>query len=322
MMTMTTLRRVLTTGLALLAGSVAASASTLTIGYSTTISATPTDITDVLAAVLPSWNPGGSDATLSNVVGTGYTTGISMSSLTGGIYTLTGFNITVKETLSGSYTVTNDISASSNAQGTAYIDTYTAVALGGPLAPALSSTVDPSNDLFTCNVTLVGKTATGCPGTNPGEQNTSLGGGPDPASASTANFNLAPGASFNSGAINVNSKWVDYGCEVLGNSFCNESNIANAIGNELSSSVNGSLGLADVTGSSGLTFDFSTLTSTDTQVTGGNLSSQYNTQVSEQIAVTYTYTQTADPTPEPATMGLMGGALVGLGLMRKRFAKR
>jgi len=312
---MTTLRKIFITALAVMAISAVASASTITIGYQTIISATPTDITNTTAS-LTSFNPGGSDSTVSNVSGTGYTTGISMASLDAAntTYTLTGFNISVKETLTGSYTVTD--TSSSDATGSAFIDTYTAVALGGALSPALSVSTDPTNDLFNCSLTDTGAHSGSCSGSNPGEQPTSVGGGPDPNAPSSGQFDLTTGQSFDSGPINVNSKWVDYGCEVTGQSFCNESNIASALSNELTS------GLGAVEGPSGLTFDFSTLTTTDTALTGGNLTTAYSTSVQEQVEVTYTYDQeTTGPTPEPGTMALMGGALLGLGLMRKRLKK-
>jgi PEP-CTERM motif len=66
-----------------------------------------------------------------------------------------------------------------------------------------------------------------------------------------------------------------------------------------------------------LTFYLSTATQTDTSVTGGNLSTIYNTSVTEQVEVTYDYIMTSSA-PEPGTLALFGGALVGIGLLRKR----
>jgi hypothetical protein len=311
---MTTLRRFLITAIAVGAVSAVASASTITIGYSTTISTTSTDITN-LTALLPAFNPGDSNSTTSNISGNGYTTGISMASLNtaGTSYILTGFNISIDETLTGSYTITNT-STTSDAVGNAHIDTYTAVALGSTLSPALSGSTDSTNDLYNCSATVVGAHSGSCSGANQGEQIASVGGGPDPNAPSSGSFDLAQnGGTYSSGPINVTSKWVDYGCEIATNAFCNETNVNNAANNELTSN----LGLVE--GPPDLTFYVSTATQTDTSVTGGNLTTAYNTSVGEQVEVTYTFTETS--TPEPTTMALMGGALLGLGLMRKRLKK-
>jgi len=303
------------------------------IGYTAAIGPFSTDITNAVAGgssgntasnLLPSWMPGNAASTAtSNVSGSGMTTGISMASLNspGTNYNLIGYDILIKETLTGNYTITNN-STSSAATGSAYIDTYSAVSMGAgnTLAPPLTNTTDPSNDLFRSSVTGLGT----CGSCAQGEQPLSIGGGPDPNAPPLTSFTLAkapgPGNSLNSGPINVNSGWVDYGCEVLNlqassPAFCSDSNAAAGQFSLLTTA----LGL--VTGPPrNLTFNFSTATQTDTSVTGGNLSTQYNTSVREDIAVLYDYT-TSSGTPEPTTMALMGGALLGLGLIGRRLKK-
>jgi hypothetical protein len=53
---------------------------------------------------------------------------------------------------------------------------------------------------------------------------------------------------------------------------------------------------------------------------GGNISLGLNTSASFQAEIDYNYTVNSS-TPEPATMVLMGGALLGLGLLGKRIRK-
>jgi len=314
---MTTLRRILITTAAVAGISGVANAD-LIIGYQTTLATTSTDLTNNSSLVLPSFNPGDSNNTGSNVAGTNYTTGVSMSSLNAGsgfTYTLVGYNISVKETLTGSYTIT-DTSTNSDANGSAHVDTYAAVALDNPLAPPLTNTVDPANDLYNCSVTGVGK---GCGAQ--GEQPTSPGGGPDPNSPQSNSFDIAPGATFTSDPINVNSLWVDYGCEVINNSFAGCQDVASNGG------FNGGFelhsGLGSVSGSPDLTLFLSTITQTTTSLTSGNTQTTYNTNVKEQVEVTYDIQETAivTGTPEPGTMALLGGALLGLGLIGRRFKK-
>lgn len=229
----------------------------------------------------------------------------------GTTYTLVGYNIIVKETLAGQYTITNT-STNSAATGFAYIDSYTAVALGSTLAPPLTNTMDPSNDLYNCGTTGVGLPNPPC---SQGEQTTSIGGGPDPNAPSQTNLNIAAnGGTFTSPMFNVNSMWVDYGCEVTNKVFCNEALTNMAKNNDLTAGL-GLVSVADP-----LTFYFSTATETVSGLTGGNNQTTYATMVTEQVSVTYDYTATSTA-PEPTTMALMGGALLGLGLLGKRFKK-
>jgi len=314
---MTTLRRILTvSALATMAVGMA-SANTILIGFGTSIGPTSTDLTNV-SALLPSWDPGNaSSTTTSNVSGGSYQTGISMASLNamGTGYTLVGFNISVKETLTGDYTITNT-STNSTATGSAYVDTYTAVALNGTLSPALTNTMDPTNDLYNESATGVGFPQ---PPYAQGEQVTSIGGGPDPNAPSQSGLNITPGGTFTAPSINASSNWVDYGCEITNKVFagCTELSASGAANNLLTTN----LALVE-SANPNLTFNFSTATETDTALTGGNNKTTYATNVTEMVEVTYEYsTFSTSNTPEPTTMVLFGSALVGLGCIRKRIRK-
>jgi hypothetical protein len=303
----------------------------LLVGYTITTSPTNTDILDN-TALLTAWDPGGSsstDSVVSNVSGTGYMTGVTMASLnaaSGFTYTLVGYNITDKSFLTGNYTITNNAPADGGtpATGSAFIDSTTAVTLAGPLAPPLNNTSDPANDLF-----REAKTGVGTGGAQ-GEQVTSISGGPDPNAPAQSGLNIAPGGgTFTSPTINVNSGFVDLGCELSnlvangggGAQFCTDGSIT-AAKNDLITATTVGYTLGLVTKTTPLTFDFSTATQTDTSLTGGSTQTTYNTQVAEQFTVVYDYTETAIPptggVPEPATLALFSGALLAIGLYRKK----
>jgi len=78
--------------------------------------------------------------------------------------------------------------------------------------------------------------------------------------------------------------------------------------------------LANYTGPGTFTLTGGTKTLTTFSGGGGNIAFNINTAATFQAEIDYTYTIPSG-TPEPTTMALMGGALLGLGLLGKRFKK-
>jgi hypothetical protein len=74
---------------------------------------------------------------------------------------------------------------------------------------------------------------------------------------------------------------------------------------------------AEFTGAGTITLAFGTLTQTVLSNTGGNTNASQSTHAQFKDSITYDYTPAA-PTPEPATMGLLGSALIGLGVFGKK----
>jgi hypothetical protein len=70
------------------------------------------------------------------------------------------------------------------------------------------------------------------------------------------------------------------------------------------------------------TFSLNGTTSSFTSFQGGGGNIDVNQATSGTIGATVTYTYTASQAPEPATMSLFGGALLGIGFFARRRAKK
>jgi len=78
--------------------------------------------------------------------------------------------------------------------------------------------------------------------------------------------------------------------------------------------------LANYTGAGTFNLTGNTVNLTTFSGGGGNIALDLHTNASFEAEIDYTYTVPSG-TPEPTTMALMGGALIGLGLLGKRFKK-
>jgi len=78
--------------------------------------------------------------------------------------------------------------------------------------------------------------------------------------------------------------------------------------------------LANWLGVTGFSFYVDTASGEDNNFTGGNVNITQTTFVDANATITYNYTTTST-TPEPTTMALLGGALLGVGLIGKRLKK-
>jgi hypothetical protein len=263
------------------------------VAYSTTFGPTATDITNQLMALTP-FSPGASglttasdgswSANFSTSAPGGFTTGVTMASLNspGVVYTLQSYDILVTQTITGNFSAT---AGGSGSTGTVGINSYAAISLGSSPGALVAGT-DPSADLFN------GGVGDNFQGPNPTYSNISA--------------NLTSGQS--TGLITLNrSNKADFGSFLQGNSP--PSNPYTPI----------TIGLGTVKQSTPLDFYLSTLTTVNTSISGGNVTTTKATSVADAVTVVYDFTTSSSSvTPEPTTMVLFGSALVGLGLLRKR----
>lgn len=257
----------------------------------------------------------GSDCTQLQV--SDYTWSITLPKFNGSLGTLNSVSIYFYENTD---VVTLSATNSSGSNGTMYL--VAAIKPGSPVTNSATIADQFSNDYMT----LYDSATSANDGLNPATLGT-CGSGQTPPG------NCSGGVVVNNGSSTGNLG--GYSLSNIDSLYTTDPNFTFSTGTGAapSNAVSGlkktdTTHLSSYTGTSGQTFTLGGSTTTffsGSFTTGGGAGSlTYTKDIRTQLAaeVDYTYTPGPTATPEPATMGLMGSALIGLAVFGKRFRRQ